>query len=226
VRRTAELLILLLFASCLAAQTNFGPVSLGRELPQDLPECKQADQKPCRHRFGEIWNVPYQGARMHVTSSGSCQPALSPNCPIAHIEVFISEQQCDASLVALQRKFGVPRITIRTLQDAFGARWTNSIYEWQGENGDAIAYSIHEQKTGGCELDAATASFQAESERRASQDESLKVGSISDIIGGIAYYVYLVCILMWPIAVVVGGLLVWRRVRIHYRRAIMTNKQK
>ena len=124
----------------------------------------------------------------------------------------------------LQRRFGVPRLTIRTLQDASGARWTNSLYEWQGDNGDAIAYSVHEQKTGGCELNAATAAFQAESERKASQDD-LKVGSTRDVIGGIVYYAYLVCILMWPVAAVVGGLLIWRRIRIFYRRASISNKR-
>ncbi|HET7442816.1 MAG TPA: hypothetical protein VFJ47_16055 [Terriglobales bacterium] len=222
--RTAEFLILLLFATCLAAETNFGPVSLGRELPQNLPECKPADQRPCQHSLDEIWNVPYQGARMHVTSSGGCQSAMSANCPVAHVKVFIPEQQCNSYLTALQRKFGVPRITIRTMQDASGARWTNSVYEWERDNGDAVVYSIHQQNTGGCELDAATATFQAESEHRASQDD-LKVGSTKDVIGGIVYYAYLVCILMWPVAAVVGGLLVWRRVRILYRRCVMTNKR-
>jgi hypothetical protein len=214
----------LLFATCLAAETNFGPVSLGRELPPDLPECKQADQNPCQHSSGEIWNVPYQGARMYVTSNGGCQSATSTNCPIAHINVFISEQRCDSNLTALQRKFGVPGLTIRTLQNASGARWTNSVYEWQEDNGDAIVYSVHEQTTGGCELDAATATFRAETERKTSKDD-LTVGSISDVIGGVLYYVYMVCILLWPVAALVGGLLVWRRIRILYRRATMTNKR-
>ena len=161
---------------------------------------------------------------MHVTGTGGCQPAPSANCPVADIKVFISEQQCESTLAMLQRRFGVPRLTIRTLQDASGARWTNSLYEWQGDNGDAIAYSVHEQATGGCELNAATAVFQAESERKASQDD-LKVGSTRDVIGGIVYYAYLVCILMWPVAAVVGGLLIWRRIRIFYRRASISNKR-
>jgi hypothetical protein len=110
------------------------------------------------------------------------------------------------------------------LQNASGARWTNSVYEWQEDNGDAIVYSVHEQETGGCELDAATATFQAESERKSSQDD-LKVGSTGDLIGGIFYYAYLVCILMWPVAAVVGGLFIWRRIRIFHRRATMTNKR-
>jgi hypothetical protein len=161
---------------------------------------------------------------MHVTSSVNCQSEMSAKCPIAEVKVLISEQQCGFNLAALQRKFGVPRLTIRTLQNASGVRWNSSVYEWQRDNGDSIVYAVNEQKTGGCELDAATAAFQAESERRASQDD-LKVGSTSDVIRGIFYYVYLVCILMWPVAAVVGGLFVWRRVRILYRRVIMTNKR-
>jgi hypothetical protein len=161
---------------------------------------------------------------MHVRGSGGCQPTPSANCPVADIKVFISEQQCESNLAMLQRRFGVPRLTIRTLQNGSGARWTNSVYEWQEDNGDTITYSVHEQETGGCELEAATAAFQGESERKASQDD-LKVGSTRDVIGGIVYYAYLVCILMWPVAAVVGGILIWRRIRTLYRRPTMTNKR-
>jgi hypothetical protein len=161
---------------------------------------------------------------MHITTSGGCQSAPAASCPITHISVAIPEQQCDFYLAALQREFGVPRLAIRSLQNASGARWTNSVYEWQEDNGDTITYSVHEQESGGCELDAATAAFQAESERKATQDD-LKVGSSEDVVRGIFYYAYLVCILMWPVAAVVGGLLIWRRIRILYRRASITNKR-
>ena len=127
------------------------------------------ERGPCLDKDGDdlkVGNIPYDAEDLYVVTK-ECGSENRRSCPVAQVTATIFENMCGKVLARLTAKFGAPVHHAVTVQNGFGARWTQHHYFWKFASGDLIYYDMHEEIDGGpCHLDANTREFRANVEKQ------------------------------------------------------------
>ncbi len=160
---------------------TFGPLTLGKPLPA-LPACGPRNsegalqvREPClededlpedkREWTVTVGNLPFDGGYLLVQTSACAQNRMA--CPIVQIETPVYEYMCAKVLAHLTAKFGAPVHHPVTVQNGFGAHWTQQHYYWKFTSGDLVYYAVHDDIDGGpCHLEATTRAFRAANDKK------------------------------------------------------------
>jgi hypothetical protein len=178
-KRFILIAVLTSVAKMCCAQVKFGPVALGRSMPE-LPECPSiamlfehvASDYPCVDLAGgddygqdpfefdaSFRNLPAQGFLLEAYLMVDCHGDKT-TCPVGKLVMQpYGHDECATALSALKRKFGpvpVSNIARSIFTNGYGARWVSTTYNWIFKNGDEVRFGTNLDFYGACRMTADT----------------------------------------------------------------------